>query len=452
MSGWLWNQRVPRLLLFQIGRTFSACGKRPAEYFLREEGDSFPMQSPRHLFSVLGIEIEYMVVDRKTLMVKSVVPNLLDAIAAESADLRSLTASDCIEWSNELVAHVAEVKCPQPVADTLDMLPPIKKSIARINALLEPMGCILMPSAAHPWMDPSKDAMLYPRDEEGIYREYDRIFGCNTHGWTNLQSVHINLPFSGDDEFGRLHAAIRAVLPLVPGIAAASPYLEGRFTGLACARMEYYRTNSLRVPSMTGELIPEPVYTEAEYRKEILERIYAETEPLDPKGILHDEWANARGAIARFDRNAIEIRVMDSQECPRADLAIAQAVANTVRLLCEAPYCSMETIRELPTKFLYDVFMAGVANAERALVPEEYAAIFGMHRACRLQDIWERLFSMSSVAEAAYRDVYLVLQSQGPLARRELARFSRNPSHAQLEELARELCRCLDRDEMFHSI
>ena len=32
---------------------------------------------------------------------------------------------------------------------------------------------------------------------------------------------------------------------------------------------------------------------------------------------------NSRGAIARFDRNAIEIRVIDVQECPKADLAIA---------------------------------------------------------------------------------------------------------------------------------
>jgi hypothetical protein len=32
--------------------------------------------------------------------------------------------------------------------------------------------------------------------------------------------------------------------------------------------------------------------------------------------VLRHEWVNARGAIARFDRSAIEIRVLDVAECP----------------------------------------------------------------------------------------------------------------------------------------
>ena len=42
-----------------------------------------------------------------------------------------------------------------------------------------------------------------------IYDTFDRIFSCKGHGWANLQSMQINLPFRGDEEFARLHAAIR---------------------------------------------------------------------------------------------------------------------------------------------------------------------------------------------------------------------------------------------------
>ena len=67
-----------------------------------------------------------------------------------------------------------------------------------------------------------------------MYEAYDRIFDCRGHGWANLQAVHLNLPFSGDEEFGRLHAAIRLVLPIMPadrimasGLATSLPARAG---------------------------------------------------------------------------------------------------------------------------------------------------------------------------------------------------------------------------------
>jgi carboxylate-amine ligase len=38
--------------------------------------------------------------------------------------------------------------------------------------------------------------------------------------------------------------------------------------------------------------------------------------------LLHKEWINSRGVIFRFDRKALEIRVMDEQECIKSDVAI----------------------------------------------------------------------------------------------------------------------------------
>ena len=44
---------------------------------------------------------------------------------------------------------------------------------------------------------------------------------------TNIQAVHLTLPFRGASEFGRLMAACRVVLPLLPALAASSPFVEG---------------------------------------------------------------------------------------------------------------------------------------------------------------------------------------------------------------------------------
>ncbi|HAL85576.1 MAG TPA: hypothetical protein DCM31_01010, partial [Deferribacteraceae bacterium] len=37
--------------------------------------------------------------------------------------------------------------------------------------------------------------------------------------------------------------------------------------------------------------------------------MYRDIAPYDPECILQEEWLNSRGAIARFDRKAIEIRL-----------------------------------------------------------------------------------------------------------------------------------------------
>ena len=98
--------------------------------------------------------------------------------------------------------------------------------------------------------------------------------------------------------------------------------MEGRLAGSLDARLEVYRTNTQRIPSVAGRIIPEQAFDRAAYTRIIFDPMYAQIAPHDPSGVLRDEFLNARGAIARFSRGAIEIRVIDVQECPAADLAI----------------------------------------------------------------------------------------------------------------------------------
>ena len=60
-----------------------------------------------HLFEVFGIELEYMVVTSKKLKVTPIVDKLL---TAKNGSLTSDVENGEIEWSNELVAHVVELK------------------------------------------------------------------------------------------------------------------------------------------------------------------------------------------------------------------------------------------------------------------------------------------------------------------------------------------------------
>ena len=78
------------------------------------------------------------------------------------------------------------------------------EEVERIEALLARLGARLMPTGMHPWMDPSREFQVWPHGGSQIYQAFDRIFDCRGHGWANLQSAHINLPFGNDEEFARL--------------------------------------------------------------------------------------------------------------------------------------------------------------------------------------------------------------------------------------------------------
>ncbi len=159
-----------------------------------------------------------------------------------------------------------------------------------------------MPTAMHPWMNPRTETRIWPHENAEIYAAYDRIFDCKRHGWGNLQSMHLNLPFADDHEFARLHAAVRLLLPILPAIAASSAIAEGRNTGWMDFRMENYRTHQARVPLTIGKVIPDTVSSRVAYERDILAPMYREIEALDAKRILQHEWLNVRGAVPRFDR------------------------------------------------------------------------------------------------------------------------------------------------------
>lgn len=283
-----------------------------------------------HLFEAVGLELEYMVVRRDTGAVAPVVDRLMIARTGRPA-------SDCrlgrCEASNELAAHVFELKVPRPARDIAAAGRAFAGAIAQANRLLAREDCELLPGPMHPTMDPARESRTWAHEGREIYETYDRIFDCRGHGWFNLQSLHLNLPFADDREFGLLQAAIILLLPLLPALAAGSPFKEGRVTGWRDTRLDTYRRNQRRFPSITGSLVPEAVFTEAEYRARIFAPMMRQVARVNRRGILEPEWLNSRAAIARFSRGAIEIRVLDVQECPAADMAIAALVVATLREL-----------------------------------------------------------------------------------------------------------------------
>lgn len=292
------------------------------------------MPSKYSLFSVYGIESEYMIVDANTLKVCPIADKVLQNLNA--GEICNEVELGPIAWSNELVNHVLELKCSSPVADLNNLDKIFFESIQQIQTILSQWNCILMPTAMNPWFMPLEETVLWPHGQRDIYSLYNEIFDCRGHGWSNLQSVHINLPYKDESEFVKLHSAIRVVLPLIPFFAASSPFYENKKGPLADNRLAFYEKNQAKIPSIIGNIIPENVQSLKEYH-DLLNKIYSDISHYDHAKTLQNPWLNSRAAIPKFDVQAIEIRLMDIQESSYMDFALIHLFVSLIKYIINMP-------------------------------------------------------------------------------------------------------------------
>ena len=356
-----------------------------------------------------------------------------------------------IEWSNELVAHVVEMKTNGPTANLEELDSLFAENVKEMNSLLEEYDSFLLPTAAHPFMNPHIETQLWQHNYSKIYALYNRIFDCKGHGWSNVQSMHINLPFSNDDEFERLHAAVRVLLPIIPGLAASSPVLDGEFTGFKDARMHYYKSNQKEIPQMTGKVIPEQIFNKADYYEKIFKPITEAITPFDTEKILDHHFLNSRGAISRFDRNAIEIRVIDIQENPSADVAIAAFIIEALKLLVSEELVSLDDQKSWHEDDLFEIFDDVIKDAENTLITNQrYLALFDLEKASDVKKIWKRLLerTVDKLSDNHRKHIEFILQN-GSLSTRILKALRNDFSHEQIIKVYSRMATCLQQNKMF---
>ncbi len=401
------------------------------------------------IFSVLGIEIEYMLVDKEHLNIQPKSDLILKALAGEQVE--EVALGD-IAISNELVMHVLELKTNGPKPPSAPIVEQFQKTILDIQPLLAEHHLLLMPSGAHPWMNPHTETVRWPHGNNEIYQQYDTIFDCKGHGWSNLQSMHVNLPYANDEEFCQLHNSIRLILPLLPALAASTPILDGKPTGLLDSRLYFYSENQKRIPSISGEIIPEFIKTEKEYQEKILNPMYQDISALDPMGILQHSWLNSRASIPKFAHKAIEIRILDSQECVTADLAIAKIINAVLKNWCETSSYYLENPCE--TKRLKNLFDQSIKSGLSTPVDDPKLFIqwqLPTHLKT-LRDIWSQLIEKNSTALELQEQLALEqILSLGNLSERILQAVGKDINLESLKRVYAQLQFCLLSNQGFQS-
>ena len=376
------------------------------------------------LFGGYGIELEYMIVDRASLVARPISDLILRDSEGNIVNELELMGT-C--WSNELVMHVLEIKSRGPSPSLIGLKNLFQSDIKRINSLLAQHHAMLLPTGMHPFFDPDRETKLWSHEQNDIYEAYHQIFNCRGHGWSNLQSMHINLPFADSEEFGMLHAAIRLVLPLLQALAASSPVCEREFKGFLDQRLEFYQRNQRAIKEIAGEVVPEQVFSIQDYHEQILDPMFKAIRPYDPKGILQGEWLNSRGAIARFERNAIEIRLIDTQESPKMDLAIASAVVSLIKSLVEERWVPYSLQKQWSASSLFEIFKKITCDGDRAKIDNiAFLQIFDPKAVSPMQaqELWrhiiDRLIHWGGYPVDDFTDELQWILKHGCLARRIL--------------------------------
>lgn len=403
------------------------------------------------VFSVLGLEIEFMLVNKDTFDIAPCSDLLIRELAGQ---LQNEVELGDITLSNELVLHVVELKMQQPASPTPSMTLPFQNTIQQLQPLLDSMNLCLLPTGAHPWMNPLKETRRWMHDSADIYAQYDTIFNCEGHGWANLQSMHVNLPFANDEEFFLLHSAIRLLLPLLPAICASTPILEGHRTGINDTRLYYYGLNQQKIPMIHGEIIPEFIASKETYQEEILHPMYAAIAPWDSEKILQHEWLNSRAAIPKFSRHSLEIRIVDTQECIETHRALALCIHTLLKNWCKnADYflhnpCSVQSLKALYDASVHQGLQATVLD--KTLYAQWQLPDKGAHN---LIHVWENLLE-KFCGDLDLQSQYILekILVKGNLSDRILQACAGNFHKHHLMHVYRKLSDCLLENQFFEPL
>jgi gamma-glutamyl:cysteine ligase YbdK (ATP-grasp superfamily) len=392
-----------------------------------------------------GVELEYMVVDIESLDIRPVVDQLIEL---EVGSIVNEVEDRDIGWSNELALHVLELKNLDPTFSFERLTSGFNSEIAKINQHLQKnWNCQLLPSSMHPWMIPEKESRLWPHGNRQIYEKFHEVFGCSGHGWTNLQSVHMNFSFSTDDEFRRLHRAVRLILPLIPAFSASSPFWEGRRGPDLDTRLYVYLNNQTRIPEIMGTAIPDDVSSINEYKEHVLEPMYRAISPYDPKGILQHEWLNSRAAIPKFNYGCLEVRLMDIQECPEQDISLVWFFRNLVNQLLSQAWTSEQEQAAIDSYLLKDLLETAATSANRAVFKSrKWLSQFGIDaEILSARELGQELLGRmgGSESEAVFsRGVGAILRS-GTLAERLVRATGSLVTPVTLRPIYQKLAACL---------
>jgi len=347
-------------------------------------------------------------------------------------------------FGKELQLHVMEVKPNKPFRSPKAFEETMHGAVLTLNEMIKQRySARLLGTGMHPTLKLDETA-VWPHRHKQIYEAFSRIFNLKQHGWLNIQSFQLNLPYVNEEKAVLMHNLMANICAYLPAVSASSPIYEGRLGEFVDNRLHFYLENQKEVPSVAGKVVPEYIQSFRQYRRDVIGRY---SKDLAETGahpcILNKDWVNSRGVIIRFERKALEIRVMDEQECVKSDVALSCFVRALLRGLLKT------SVPLLPTKVLAEDFKAVVKDGLEAKVlhPDGPTA----RHVCRrfIKIAWEN----ATVEEKEYLPLIEKRVEHGSLSDvirgKVLVRAQKTDLNEAIVDVYSKLLKCLESNEPF---
>ena len=274
---------------------------------------------------VLGPEHEFCLVDSE-LKPLPIVEEVINEYYTKLASFLYLPNS---AFRKEFPSQIVELKARKPFKSPELLEETMQKAILSfLDFLKKKYDAQLLGTGMHPLLGLEETSV---REHDIIAQELGKVFPLKRHGWLNIQSFQINLPYSSEQEAVTLYNMLAQLCTYLPAISAASPICEGQLTPYDDFRLVSYKSKSVEFPSVTGDVIPEYISSFSQFEKEVSD-VYSRD--LTNAGVSvgdFEEYVNQRGLVFKFKRNALEVRVIDEQECIRSDVALSCFVRSAIR-------------------------------------------------------------------------------------------------------------------------
>lgn len=268
-------------------------------------------------------------------------------------------------FGKEMQMHVMELKPNQPFKSPIEFEETMHNAVISLTEFLEHKYKLnLLGTGMHPTLRLDETG-VWPHRHRKIYHFYGKVFNLKQHGWLNIQSFQLNLPYTNEKEAVQMHNALAEICAYIPAVSASSPIYEGKLGEYVDNRLHFYTLNQKEVPSVTGDVIPEYITSFKQYKTDIIGRYSSDLIKAGVNDCLpYKDWVNSRGAIFRFDRKAIEIRVMDEQECVKSDVALSCFIRATLKGIIKenSPLVPRETLVKDFNSVVQDGLNAKVAH------------------------------------------------------------------------------------------
>ncbi|MEM2879544.1 MAG: glutamate-cysteine ligase family protein [Candidatus Bathyarchaeia archaeon] len=391
---------------------------------------------------VLGPEHEFSLVD-ENLRALPIVDKVIKDVHGRVVNFVEFGG---FTFGKELQLHVMEVKPNKPFKSPKAFEEAMHEAVLRLNEMLERRyGARLLGTGMHPTLRLWETA-VWPHRHRQIYEAFSRIFNLRQHGWLNIQSFQLNLPYAREAKAVLMHNLLANICAYLPAVSASSPIYEGCLGEYVDNRLRFYMENQREVPSITGMVVPEYIQSLEQYRRDVIGRYSNDLARVGAHPcILNKDWVNSRGVIIRFDRKALEIRVMDEQECIKADVALSCFM----RALLRGLLAGERLLPFLPTEVLAEDFKKVIKHGLEAKVNNPNGPT--ARHVCRhfLKIAWEN----ATTEERQYLPLIEKRVECGSLSEvireKVLVRLQKTSPEEAIVDVYSKLLKCLEANEPF---